>query len=253
MQEAFIDSAAKQHLDDALDFACNDQPQEALAACETAKPLLPDISIAHNYLGLIYHGLGKYELAVEAYQKAAELNPRLSAARVNLADAKRREEEGNYLSFSDPGTDDEQETLEDLTEGEILDHEEPIPQWFFLDKDAYFLTGWAWHRTRYGRSGYDPLESDFEHAHMQGAVFRLLLDRKFRTRNLFYLVFLACLGTTFIFYGILPIFSLDLLGFFFTFYLLLYPVAGVMIWVNIIKNLVSWKTAESEETGLTFY
>jgi len=35
-----------------------------------------------------------------------------------------------------------------------------------MDEKSFFLVGWAGYRTRQGRSGYDPLDRDFEFAHV---------------------------------------------------------------------------------------
>lgn len=56
------------------------------------------------------------------------------------------------------------------------------------------LRGWPGHRTRPERSGLDPLDNDFELAHMEGVFLRRLFTGKLRTRNLFYLFLMAVFG-----------------------------------------------------------
>jgi len=51
----------------------------------------------------------------------------------------------------------------------------PVPGWVYTDENAYWLWGWPGHRTRPGRTGYDPLDSDFESAHIEGVIIRQLL------------------------------------------------------------------------------
>ena len=63
-----------------------------------------------------------------------------------------------------------------------------------MDEKAFLLVGWAGHRTRQGRSGYDPLERDFEFAHILGIIIRELFDGKYRTKNPVYLFLMTCAG-----------------------------------------------------------
>jgi tetratricopeptide (TPR) repeat protein len=254
-EEAFLDSEAKACLDMALDYANQDEQDLALAECERAIPLLPEIAVAHNYLGLIYHSLRMYEQAAASYQKAVSLNPRYRASRVNLADTLTILEEENYLGLTDhglPGMDELQweESSFDAQEDAGL-----APQWLFMDKQAYFLVGWPGHRNRYGRSGYDPLEKDFEYAHMQGTILRLCLNGKFRTKNPLYLLFMTIVGVVYCLYGAWP-FMLEslrwevLMTSFTTFPILL---AGVMLLRNVVLSFFVPKDSQLEETGLTFF
>lgn len=209
LEEEFEESTAKQHLDQALEHAYSDEPEKALAECETAKSTMPGIAVAYNYLGLILQTSDQVEAAIDSYLKAIQLNPRFYAARENLANARVRWEEDQYLRVINPvpgeneaGSETNTEFVESLA-AEIVEDANPVPGWVYLDANAFMLPGWAGHRNRPGRSGYDPLETDFELAHMQGVVIRLLVTRKFRTRNPIYLLFMTCLGL---------IYSLPLLG-----------------------------------------
>ena len=139
LEEEFEDSVAKQYLDSALEFAYSDEPEKALAECETAKPLLPSLAIAYNYLGLILQTLDQLEPAIDSYLKAIQLNPRFYAARENLANARVRWEEEKYINFSDLNPTEEQETITEFDESEIEESGEPIPQWLFMDKSAFLL------------------------------------------------------------------------------------------------------------------
>jgi tetratricopeptide (TPR) repeat protein len=214
IEEEFEASAAKQHLDQALEYAYDDEPEKTLEECEAAKLTLPSIAIAYNYLGLILQTLNQLEPAIEAYLKAIELNPRFYAARENLANARVSWEEEQYRLFTQLREDNILETNIEFDESQFPESDEPIPQWLYMDERAFLLVGWPGHRTRYGRSGYDPLERDFEFAHMVGVMIRLLLARKFRTRNPIYLISMAYVGLLYFLYGVLPFTFGNLAGIF---------------------------------------
>jgi len=253
LEEAFEESIARQHLDKALEFIYSDEPEKALQECERAKPLMPSLAVAYNYLGLILQTSGQFESASDAYLKAIQLNPRFYAARENLANAKVRWEEEQYHTYSDLSPAEEQEAITDLDESAIQEGGGPIPQWLFMDKSAFLLPGWAGHRTRYGRSGYDPLETDFELAHMEGVIFWRLITLKFRTRNPFYLLLMAFMGILYSLYGAIPFMlggwegllagitsSPDL-------------IVGAALLINVYSSLRLEKSDGSEENGYTFF
>ncbi len=181
LQAEFERSGAKQHLDQALEYAYDEEPGKALEECEIASSTLPGIAIAHNYLGLILETLDQLESAIESYLRAIQLNPRFYAARENLANARARLEEEQYLRATNRSLDEIMEAIETGREfNNNIDPEEendgvPVPGWWYLDANAFLLRGWAGHRTRPGRSGYDPLDRDFELAHVEGVVIRRLL------------------------------------------------------------------------------
>ena len=97
-----------------------------------------------------------------------------------------------------------------------------------FDGPAPYLPAIAWirgfpgFRTRPGRSGYDPLDQDFELAHIQGVLLKVLFTGRLRTRNPAYLVLLVVMGVVFC----LPMVFL----------------AGsvVWIWVSGLKTLGDW-------------
>lgn len=253
LEEEFEDSVAKQYLDSALEFAYSDEPEKALAECETAKPLLPSLAIAYNYLGLILQTLDQLEPAIDSYLKAIQLNPRFYAARENLANARVRWEEEKYINFSDLNPTEEQETITEFDESEIEESGEPISQWLFMDKSAFLLPGWAGHRTRYGRSGYDPLETDFEFARMRGVMIKLLLTRKFRTRNPVYLLFMTFVGVLYFLYGVLPFTLGGFYGIVLGIVYSPYSIVGTMLLLNVFLSLPLVKTEEYEDNGYTFF
>ncbi len=252
LEEAFQESISKRHLDNALELAYSDEFEKALAECETAKPLMPSIAIAYNYLGMILQTIEQLQPAIDSYLKAIQLNPHFYDARKNLANARARWEEGQYLKFSDLSPTEEQEIIIENDESEFQDNLEPIPQWLYVDKSTYFLVGWAGHRTRYGKSGYDPLDTDFEWARMQGVIIRLLLTRKFRTRNPLYLLFMVIAGIVFTLYGIVPFSLGNLYGIVLGVISSPYSIVGVLLLVNVVLSLNA-KTDESIDNGNPFF
>ena len=252
LEAAFENSDAKQHLDHALEYALNDEPEKALAECETAKPLLPGLALAYNHLGLIYHTLDHLEPAIDSYLQAIQLNPHFYAARENLADARERWEEEQYSNFSEISPTQEPETRVELGQSEVQESEEPAPQWLFMDKSAFLLPGRAGHRTRYGRSGFDPLETEFEFARMQGVVIRRLFTRKFRTRNPIYLLLMAFVGV--LFFSVVLLFTLgDGFGIIAGVLYSPYWIFGALLLVNVFLSLQLEESDESEENGSAFF
>jgi hypothetical protein len=68
-----------------------------------------------------------------------------------------------------------------------------------LKRDAYLgsndqLPGLPGYRTREGRSGYDPLDTNREVAFMEGTFYRKLFTLQLRTRNAFYLALMLIFG-----------------------------------------------------------
>ena len=206
LEVAYQKSSTKQHLDQALAYALDDEPERALEECRLARDGMPEIATAYNYLGLILEGLEQVEFAIEAYLKAVQLNPRFYAARENLANARLNLEEEQYRQAplqewdgtdgEDSALDDEEETTGNFNEDQDTntpDYGDPLPGWIYLDEKSYLLVGWPAHRFRPGRSGYDPLDTDFEQAHIEGVMIRMLFTGRFRTHNPAYLFMMACL------------------------------------------------------------
>jgi tetratricopeptide (TPR) repeat protein len=252
IQEEFEFSITKQHLDQAFEYAYEDDTEEALEECEAAKLDLPDIATAHNYLGVIEEMSGQLEPAIESYLMAVELNPRFCAARNNLANARLRWEEEQYLTLSELSLIEEQEISTDFDDSELPETGEPIPQWLYMNKSTFLLAGWPGHRTRYGRSGYDPLESDFELAHVKGIMIRMLLTRKFRTRNPFYILYMSLMGIFFL-PCILPFISGDLYGIAMGIAYGPYSIIGILLLMNVFLSLRFTSSDEYEDKGHTFF
>ena len=51
IKEEFMHSTAKQHLDLAIDYANQNEVGKALEECELARPTMPGIAFAYNYMG----------------------------------------------------------------------------------------------------------------------------------------------------------------------------------------------------------
>ena len=127
IEEEFEESVSKEHLDQALEYAYDEEIEKVLSECEAAKSNLPNIAIAYNYMGLILQTANQFEDAIEAYSKAIKLNPRFFPARENLASAKIAWEEEQYLIFSNLSPIESHEVVE-IDETKIPESEEPIPQ-----------------------------------------------------------------------------------------------------------------------------
>lgn len=177
IEEEFQQSITKQYLDQALEYAYEDELEMALEQCELAKSNMPRIAAAHNYLGMILEEAGQLELAIISYSKAVELNPQFYRAWNNLSNAKVRYEEEFYLDISSGKIIFEQVAFDINTEldetqyKEWVENNNPVPGWVYLNAQSFLIKGWAGHRIRPGRSGYDPLETDFENAHIEGVIF----------------------------------------------------------------------------------
>ena len=250
-EAGFQDSVARQYLDQALEYALNHEVEKTMEQCELAGATMPQIATAYNYLGMILEQLEQFEPAIDAYLKAIELNPRFYPARENLADARLRFEATQYRRTVGNTMDLEydESLIPEGADGALL------PQWVYLDEKAFLLPGWAGHRTRQGRSGYDPLETDFENARMQGVVIQRLIRGRFRTKNPIYLFFMTFLGL---------VLSVPLLGltgliggnpslFFLAVIYVPYMIAGIALLVNVFLSFLSREPTESEENGSAFF
>lgn len=111
------------------------------------------------------------------------------------------------------------------------------------DKDkqdnASHLPGWPGYRTRDGRSGYDPIDTRTEAAHTAGTIIRSLFTGE--VRNPIYLFLLGVLGMilfTPLLLGIAEIRNGSTLPWSAWVFLLIIGIAGLLILINFIKNLI---------------
>jgi tetratricopeptide (TPR) repeat protein len=259
LTEEFEESLTKQRLDWALEYAYNNETEKAMQECEMAMSAMPSIAIAYNYLGMVLQTLGRLEPAIDSYLKAIQLNPRFYAARENLANARVLWEEEQYIRMTNNAPDENEEESATNSEAaifldsEIIDGENTIPGWIYLDANAFLLPGWPGHRNRPGRSGYDPLDRDFEYAHMQGLIFRRLITCKFRTRNPTYLIFMTCMGIVYSLYGVVPFMIGNWAGIFTGIISSPYLIVGIALLINMYLSLRLEAADEYEENGYTFF
>ncbi len=260
-EQEFQLSPTKEHLDLALEYAYDEEPEKAMQECELARLAMPNIAMAYNYLGMISEELNHLEPAIDSYYKAIQLNPRFYAARENLANARVRLEEEQYRQVALEAGNQSQEVydlgsdFEESKISEIFENATPVPGWVYLDEKAFLLIGWPGHRVRPRRSGYDKLDMDFELAHIQGVIIRALITRKFRTRNPLYFLLMVYVGL---------IFSLPILGFLLEFLqgnwvlifaligYLPYLFIGVAILINVFLSLGLKKMEELDDNGDAF-
>lgn len=252
LEEEFENSTAKAQLDQALEYANDGEIEKALSECEAAKPNMPSIALAHNYMGLILQTANQLELAIDSYARAIKLNPRFYAARENLANARVAWEEEQYHLFSNLSPIEEQEIIETDT-GKIPESDEPLPQWLYMNEKSFLLMGYPGYRNRQGRSGYDPLERNAEQARMQGIMIHLLLNRKFRTRNPIFLVLMACAGILYFLTGVLPFLLGNVNGIIAGIIYSPYSIVGIMLLVNVYLSLRLVNSDEYEDNGYTFF
>jgi tetratricopeptide (TPR) repeat protein len=246
-----------EQLDEAYWYACDEKPEKALLVCKAVKPSMPDDAEARNYLGIIYDTLGQVELALEAYLTAAHLDPDFSAARKNLRNARVRREGEEYHRAANL-TAEETEALclhvDQADEADFIESGEPIPGWYYLDETAYLLSGWPGYRTRPGRSGYDPLDSDFELAHIQGVLIHRLFTRTLRTRNSVYLIFMTFLGCMFcipLLFGLMVLIDGDFQSISLMVLFTPYWVVGIALLVNVALSR-QLEESDTEENDVFF-
>ncbi len=125
-----------------------------------------------------------------------------------------------------------------------------------MDQKAFLLSGWAGRWIRPGRTGYDPLDTNFELSHMEGVIARLLLTVKFRTHNPLYLLIMTFLG---LFY-LLPLLFVALTlvegGWGLIWVSVIYSpyvIAGVALFVNVSLSISVRKPSEAVENGNEFF
>jgi len=111
------------------------------------------------------------------------------------------------------------------------------------DKDkqdnASHLPGWPGYRTRDGRSGYDPIDTRTEAAHTAGTIIQRLFTGE--VRKPIYLFLLGILGMILITPLVLAIAEIrngNTLPWSAWVFLLITGIAGLVILINFIKNLI---------------
>jgi hypothetical protein len=103
------------------------------------------------------------------------------------------------------------------------------------------LPGWPGYRTRNGRSGYDPIDTRIEAAHISGAFIQQLFTGQLRIRNPIYLFLFGVLGLVLItpfFLAILERLNGNLLSWNAWIFVLITAGIGLAMLTNFIKNMI---------------
>jgi tetratricopeptide (TPR) repeat protein len=171
-----LELRAQAALDQAEALEANRRWDEALAACNVALRLAPNWAEAYNYRGLLLETLDRVPEAIQAYQDAVRLDPNFTEARDNL-----------NAALADLPRETEPDLAQDMA-GTALSANETeaggeLPAEYYLSQTALLLRGWPGHRTRPGRSGLDPLDTDFEQAHVTGLLLRHLFTGQLRLES----------------------------------------------------------------------
>jgi len=171
-----LELRAQAALDQAEALEANGHWDEALAACNVALRLAPNWAEAHNYRGLLLETLDRLTEAIQAYQTAVRLAPSFAEARDNLSAARAALPPDPEAGLAD----DTAETALSATE---IEAGAELPADYYLSQTALLLRGWPGHRTRPRRSGLDPLDTDFEQAHVTGLLLRQLFTGQLRLES----------------------------------------------------------------------
>jgi tetratricopeptide (TPR) repeat protein len=256
-------AAAWEYLDRAMDLVDQDELEAALQQCELAFQTAPSLADAQNYRGMILEELERLEDAIDAYHTAVQLNAEFEAARENLYCARLKweaalfhplsieapehiEEEGAALLAGNEDVEMAWDDLPDMDET-FARYSGGLPP-FFLDEKALILSGWPGYRTRPGRSGYDPLDNEFELAHMEGVILRLLFTGKFRTSNplsLFLMFFWGCLGCLSLVFTLGEALNGQPNALFFNLFFFPYIAVGAALLWNASLSLLDWGVDEA--------
>ena len=207
---------AEEHLDKAAEHAEAEDLEAALQECELAVQVAPHFAEARNDRGLVLVEMGRLEEAIAEYREAIRLNPRYFKARGNLSSARVKLKEARYLAGpveikeseeggetdvareadapSEAGSQERDSARDEAVATVEASLDDDAERLGHLDGKALALRGWPGHRTRPGRTGYDPLDNDFEIAHMEGVFLRGLFTGNLRTRNRLYLLVMGLCG-----------------------------------------------------------
>ena len=200
LEDRFEKSDSRRRLDQAVEFAEDGDPENAVKEIALARQSMPEIASAYNYLGQVYEGLEKYRLAIDAYIKALRLTPQYPAARKNLAHARKMLEDEQFRQAAmeeegEPG--EEGKALPDFYETQdavISKAGDVAPEWVYADEKAQVLSGWPGHRNRQRRSGLDYLDTEYEMYHTSGGLIRQVFTLNLRLHHTIDLIFPIFLG-----------------------------------------------------------
>lgn len=108
------------------------------------------------------------------------------------------------------------------------------------DNTSAQLPGWPGYRTREGRSGYDPIDTRTEAAHTAGTMIQRLFTG--RIQNPVYVILVGVLGLVLITPLVLAMFEMlngNLLPWNGWLFVLITGIAGLVILINFIRNLIA--------------
>lgn len=161
--------------------------RNALQYAHEAILIAPDLAEAHATLGVFRDTQGDLVGAIRSYRQALRLDPQQADAREHLAGA---EQDRQELVQQGYGVAAPQEVLEAEVEG----YEDEVPDWVYLDPPALICLGRPGHRTRMGRGGLDPVDTNCEEGYILGLWLRQLATLSFRLPNPAYAVAGLLLG-----------------------------------------------------------
>lgn len=185
-----LEMRAQRYLNRAEAFVENGKFEKALAECEAALQIAPNMAAAHNCRGVLLEAKQYVLEAIEAYRTALRLDPKFAEARENLRAAEREwREEDSPARPTGPAEPDDP-----ALSGDYVIELGSMPAELYLSEASRILPGWPGYRTRPGRSGYDYLDTTYEEAHMEGVFLRLLFTGKLRTGSWVGLASLAAIG-----------------------------------------------------------
>lgn len=260
----FEQSNVMKYLEEALEYARDEDFDLAAREMERARPQLPESASAFTTFGEVLLAINRPDEALEYFDKAIHLNPDYSRARTGMRDAR------VYLNTQplhsekeiDPAEIEEIEKQAETFDEEEFDQSqeevEETPDWVYLGKDAVQVSGTPGHRNRSGRSGLDPLDTQMDAYRFQGGVARRLFTGHLRTHDPIYLSMMFFTGTFFLFplpfiLGTPGIVN-DLSGrITFTCFLAPLMLTGFMFYYNIVLSFLSEEPEGFEESNDKFF
>lgn len=130
----------------------------------------------------------------------------------------------------------------------LMDYDLQKDPYPFMDEKDIYLRGWPGYRTHPNKSGFGPIETQAELAHVQGVIVRQLLTGKVITRNPVYQLLLFFIGLIYSLPLIPIIDSLsrgDYWNVVFMVSLLPYLFVGILILVNLANSIFGETEGES--------
>lgn len=260
----FKQSTAMGFLEEALEYAADEEFDLAYEEVRKAKPLLPETASASTTFGEVLLAVNHADEALEYFEKAVRLNPGYSRARTGLRDAHVQIKQQS-LNSDVPVNPAEVEEVEKQAEAfdeeefdKIQDEVEETPDWVYMGKDAVQVRGTPGHRNRAGRSGLDPLDTQMDVYRFQGGLIRRLFTGHLRTHDPVYLSVMFVAGSILLLPLLYIISSVinnaipeDLYSMNCMFIFLIIP--GLYLYYNIVLSFLSEEPEGFEDTNDKFF